>query len=150
MTTPERDEDDRLLDELQAALRQAGEATPTMVAAGQAAFSWRTVDAELAALTHDSLRDELVGVRGATSPTRTLVFSGAQVSVELELTDDSLAGQLIPPGPGEVTVWRPGGEFASAAADELGCFDVDRPRSGLIRLRCRTSSGDLVTDWFRV
>jgi hypothetical protein len=45
MTAPRWDDDDRLLDELRAALRQAGPPTPTMTAAGHAAFSWGSVDA---------------------------------------------------------------------------------------------------------
>jgi hypothetical protein len=150
MTTPGRDDDDRLLDELRAAYRTAGPPTPTMIAAGRAAFSWGAVDAELAALTHDSLRDELAGVRGPAAPPRTLVFQGAQVSVEVEHTDAGLAGQLIPPTAGEVTLWSPDGELASATADELGCFELGDAPSGLVRLRCRTSSGVLLTEWFRI
>jgi hypothetical protein len=150
MTAPRWDDDDRLLDELRAALRQAGSPTPTMTAAGQAAFSWGSVDAELAALTHDSVRDELAGVRGPAAPPRTLVFTGAQVSVELERTETSLTGQLVPPTPGDVALWGPDGELAAASADELGCFDFERPPSGLLRLRCHTSSGVLLTDWFRI
>jgi hypothetical protein len=150
MTASERDDDDRLLDELRAALRQAGSPTPTMIAAGRAAFSWGSIDAELAALTHDSLRDELTGVRGPAAPPRTLVFSGAEVSVELELTGSGLAGQLVPPTAGEITLWGPDAELAAASADELGCFELARPPGGLVRLHCRTSSGDLLTDWFRV
>lgn len=150
MTTQSWDDDDRLLDELRTAIRQAGSPTPTMTAAGQAAFSWRTIDAELAALTHDSLRDEREAVRAAAAPTRNLIFTGKVLSVELEQTPTSLIGQLIPPTSGEVTLVAPSGEVAGASADELGCFDVERPRSGLVRLRCRTPSGVMLTDWFRL
>jgi len=149
MTGPQRDDDDRLLDELRAALRQAGTTTPTMVAAGRAAFSWGGVDAELAVLTHDSLRDGLTGVRGAAAPPRALVFTGAEVSVEVELTGTGLTGQLIPPAAGEISLLGPDGELATVTADELGCFDLARPPHGLVRLRCRTTSGVLLTDWFR-
>jgi hypothetical protein len=150
MSTTERDDDDRLLDELRAALRQAGDPTPTMIAAGSAAFSWRSVDAELAALTHDSLTDAVAGVRGPAAPPRTLTFQGAQVSVELEETSSCLAGQLVPPTAGSVALWGPEGELAAVTADDLGCFEFERPPSGLVRLRCRTSSGVLLTDWFRI
>jgi len=150
MSTTERDDDDRLLDELRAALRRAGAPTPTMIAAGRAAFSWRSVDAELAAPVHDSQTTEVAGVRGPAAEPRTLVFQGAQVSVELERTSSCLAGQLVPPTAGEVTLWGPDGELAAVTADDLGCFEVERPPSGLVRLRCRTSSADLLTDWFRI
>jgi hypothetical protein len=149
MTTPERDDDDRLLEELRAALRQAGSPTPTMIAAGRAAFSWANLDAELAALTHDSRRDELAGVRGPEAAHRTLLFQGPAVSVELEQTETCLSGQLVPPTAGEVTLWGPDGELAAVTADELGCFDIEDPPRGLVRLRCRTSSGVVLTDWFR-
>jgi hypothetical protein len=149
MNAPQRDDDDRLLDELRAALRQAGPPTPTMIAAGRAAFSWGSVDAELAVLTHDSLRDGLTGVRGAAAPPRTLVFTGAEVSVEVEQTETGLTGQLIPPTSREVGLWGPDRELAAVTADELGCFHFERPPDGLVRLRCRTTAGVLVTDWFR-
>jgi hypothetical protein len=148
MNAPEPD-DDRLLEELRAALRRAGPPTPAMIAAGRAAFSWGSVDAELAVLTHDSLRDGLAGVRGAAAPPRTLIFTGAEVSVEVEQTETDLTGQLIPPTSGEVGLWSLDGEVAALTTDELGCFDFECPPGGLVRLRCRTTSGVLVTDWFR-
>ena len=53
---------------LQALRRIAGQIDPepaTVTAGAMAAFSWRTIDAELATLTHDSLLDDdaLAGVR---------------------------------------------------------------------------------------
>jgi len=149
MNAADRDDDDRLLDDLRAALRHAGPPTPAMVAAGRAAFSWGSVDAELAVLTHDSLRDGLTGVRGSGAPPRTLVFTGAESSVEVEQTETGLTGQLIPPTPGEVGLWGPDGQLAAVTTDELGCFDVEGVPGGPVRLRCRTASGLLLTDWFR-
>jgi hypothetical protein len=149
MTTPDWD-DDRLLDELRAALGGAGRPTPTMEAAGRAAFSWGSIDAELAALTFDSATEAGAEVRGSAAPPRTLVFQGEQVSVELELTDTGLTGQLIPPDHGEVALWGPDRQLASMSADELGCFTLEAPSGGPVRLRCRTSSGDLLTEWFRI
>ena len=58
MTSQGWDEDD-LLEQLRRAVRQAGTPTPTMIAAGQAAYSWRTVDAELV----DRRMRELLPVR---------------------------------------------------------------------------------------
>ncbi|MCV2489842.1 hypothetical protein OF117_10755 [Geodermatophilus sp. YIM 151500] len=149
MTAPGRDEDDVLLEQLRAAVRQAGPPTPTMTAAGYAAYSWATVDAELAALTHDSLVDEPAGVRGASGP-RDLVFEGERLSVELEHDQDCLVGQLVPPAPGEVILLRPDGALARSAADELGRFRFPGPVAGLVRLRCDTPSDVLLTDWIRL
>lgn len=145
----EWDEDDDLLEQLRTAVRQAGEPTPAMIAAASAALSWATVDAELAALTHDSLVDADVGVRGASGP-RDLVFEGAQLVVELEQDPDCLVGQFVPPTSGEVTVLHPGGELARTDVDEWGRFRFDRAVTGVVRLRCSTSSGVLLTDWMRL
>jgi hypothetical protein len=149
MTAPGSEDDDRLLDELRTAVRQAGSPTPTMIAAGSAALSWATVDAELAALTYDSFGDELATVRGPAVKPRTLVFTAARVSVELERTETSLVGQIVPPASSEVTLLGPDGELAALSADELGCFEFERPPGGLLRLHCRTSSAVFFTDWFR-
>jgi hypothetical protein len=144
------EEDDALLDELRAAVRQAGEPTPAMIAAGRAAISWATVDAELAVLTRDSWVDDAVGVRGASSAPRELVFETKQLSVEIEQEPDCLVGQLVPPSDGEVVLLTPGGELARVEADELGRFRFDGPVTGRVRLRCSTSSGALLTDWMRL
>jgi hypothetical protein len=149
MTDPGWD-DDRLLDELRTAVRQAGSPTPAMKAAGYAAFAWWTIDAELAALTDEVVGDEVATVRGPSAPPRTLLFTGTQVSVELERSATSLIGQLVPPASGEVTLLGPDGELAVADADEVGGFHFQSPPTGLVRLRCRTSSGVLLTDWFRL
>jgi len=150
MTTPESDEDRRLLQDLRAAVRSAGAPTPGMMAAAQAAYSWRTVDAELAALTHDSLTDSSALVRGGLAGPRTLVFESESMSVELEQTQDGLVGQLVPPTDGEVTLQGPQGELGQASVDELGCFCFDRTPHGTVRLHCRTSSGVVVTHWVRL
>ena len=149
MTSQAWDEDDALLDQLRAAVRYAGAPTPGMVAAGAAAFSWRTVDAELAALTHDSLADESVLVRNSAAP-RSLVFEGRELSVELDETDDGLIGQLVPPTTGEVALLAPDGERGRTEVDDLGCFSFPTSAVGLLRLRCETPSGVLMTDWFRL
>jgi len=149
MTTAPRD-DDRLLEDLRAALQQAGEPTPTMAAAAEAAFSWRTIDAELAVLSEDSAAADPALVRGAPAGPRTLEFQGTHLSVEFEETETGLVGQLVPPTPGRITLLGPGGELGRASADELGCFTLDHPSGDLVRVRCETPSGALITEWFRL
>ena len=150
MTSQGFDEDD-LLEQLRTAIRRAGTPTPAMIAAGRAAFSWRTVDAELAALTHDSLADPSVLVRSTGPASRSLVFEGRQLSVELDETEDGLVGQLLPPASGEVTLLGPDEqELAQTHIDELGCFCFGSSVDGPVRLRCRTASHALLTDWFRL
>jgi hypothetical protein len=49
-----------------------------------------------------------------------------------------------------VVHWSPEGQLASVSADELCCFELEVSSCGLVRLRCGTSSGDLLTEWFRI
>jgi hypothetical protein len=142
-------DDDRLMEELRAALRQAGAPTPSMTAAGEAAFSWRSVDAELAVLSEESVAAESALVRGSSTGPRTLEFRGVHLSVELEETETGLVGQLVPPTEGRITLLGPGGDLGQATADELGCFTLDHPSGDLVRVRCETPDGALVTEWFR-
>lgn len=141
--------DEALLAELRSAVEAAGHPTPAMVAAADAAMSWRTIDAELAALAHDSLDEELLVRSSATLP-RSLAFEAPGLTVEVECTDTGLVGQLIPPGPGQVVVHTPKGELPPVSADELGCFVVTGVTSGPHRLRCTTAEADVVTDWVQL
>jgi hypothetical protein len=142
---------DGLLEQLRMAVQQAGIPTPAMIAAGESAFLWRTIDAELAALSRDSLVHESVLVRSRGVGPRSLVFEGRQLSLELEETEAGLVGQLWPPTSGEVALLSPNvEELAHAAIDELGCFWFESSAVGPVRLRCRTASIELLTDWFRL
>lgn len=142
--------DDRLLAELGEATQRAGEPTDTMAAAADAAFSWRTIDAELAALTYDSMADEAVLVRDAGTSARHLVFEAEGLGVELEQTADGLVGQLVPPAPGTVTLLGPTGDLASIEADALGCFRIEGAPRGPVRLRCVSGTDEILTDWVQV
>ena len=51
-------DDEELLAALRQALRARQAVSPGFVEAGKGAFAWRTIDAELAQLTYDSLVDE--------------------------------------------------------------------------------------------
>ena len=149
MAVPGPGEDEDLLDELRAAVRGAGTPTAAMADAARAAFSWRTVDAELAALTSDSLVDETAGVRGSSAGPRDLVFEGREATVEVARDEDCLVGQLVPAGPGQVSLLRPDGEVERTDVDEFGRFRFERPVTGPTRLRCATPSGVVVTEWVR-
>lgn len=135
---------------LEALLRRAAELLdpmpPGLADAALAAYSLRTLDAELAKLTFDSLVEGAGAVRGEIA--RTLTFGADDVTIELELADDRLVGQLLPAGPAEIEV-----RFTSAtvavSADELGRFAVEPFGDGPFSLRCRLASGrTVVTDWF--
>ena len=142
------DDDDRLLDELGAALRAAGPVTEAVLAGGDAAYAWQTTDAELAALSYDSLLDWQLLLRSAPI-SRSLVFEGSAMSVDLEVNADALVGQLVPPTAGEVLLLGITGELGRTRTDERGSFTLVAPARGPIRLLCETSSGRLVTEWLR-
>ena len=96
-----QDGDDRLVEVLRRALAEADEVPTEVVAAARAAWTWRTIDAELAALVHDSTLDdqELAGVRGAAT-VRALSFTVGEHFLELEVAEDgdrrSIVGQVMP------------------------------------------------------
>ncbi len=117
--------------------------------AATAAYSLRTVDKELAALTYDSLVDEPPAIR-TPGAVRHLSFVGRHLSVEVDLGTDGLAGHLVPPAAADIEVRWPGGS-TTVAADDRGGFSVSPVPPGPVSLRCqRRPSGETsptVTDW---
>ena len=141
--------DDELLRELRAALREPP-VDEKLIRAAQAAFTWRTVDADLEILsleTELAVSDTaLVRDAGQSSP-RTFTFHGERLSVEIEIDNDGVVGQLTPPGPARVTLVTPDGPQAAADADEVGCFTLPAPPSGPMRLDCQRGSDRFLTEW---
>jgi hypothetical protein len=154
-----RASEDQVLDLLKDALRER-DVPDEVIRAAKESWTWRTIDAELAALTYDSAvdTDALAGVRGVGT-IRSLTFGTAELLVEIELEpaggeDDGpsrLVGQMSPAGPATVTVervdGRPGLELA---VDELGRFRAERVSPGVVRLRIDRAGAPLVTDWFAI
>jgi hypothetical protein len=140
--------DDELLQELGAALREPPVADHVTRAA-QAAFTWRTVDQDLELLTLASsglTAGALVRGTGPGTP-RTLAFYGERLSVEVEIDETGIIGQLTPPQPGQVTLVTPAGPQATTQADEVGCFSFPLPEPGPLRLDCRLGADHFVTEW---
>ncbi len=85
-------DDERLLSALSEAMK-ARQAVPSwFIETGKNAFAWHNIDAELAQLTYDSStdRERIAAVRSETASIRALTFTSAHLSIELEVTDDSL------------------------------------------------------------
>src|SRR5674536_166433 len=93
------DDDDRLLAELRRVLRRIDPVPPHVTAQAKDAFTWRTVDEELAALSYDSGVDELeaTGVRSTEAQPRTLTFEAGGVLLELGVNAGVVLGQVVPP-----------------------------------------------------
>lgn len=149
------DTDDDLLSQLRAVVGRVDPVPPDVVAAARAGFIWRTIDAELAQLTGDSVldADRMATVRGAgpTAP-ELLTFEAEGLTVELEAVAGPgglrLLGQLVPAQPGRVEIRHAGGTTA-VEADDLGRFTAEGLAPGPVSVLCHTAGGlDVGTDWF--
>ena len=143
--------DEQLLAELREALNTADEVPAGFVAAGKAAFAWRTVDAELAALAQEASDvDSLAGVRAERAAVRALSFLASDISIELEVTPDALLGQLVPARPGTIEVQTQEGDRQAVAVDESGWFSIRPLPSAMFRLHLQTANDNVITEWVRL
>lgn len=144
---PDQDEadpaDEALFAELKATISRIDPVPAGVEAAARAALSWRTIDAELAALTYDTLVEgdrTVAAVRHSDTP-RLLTFEGTTLSVEVEAIEVGqrrrLVGQLVPPQAAKVEIAHRGGE-ERVDADEIGRFAADDLLPGPVRVRCLT------------
>ena len=150
MTNQQWADDDALLAALGEAVRAARAVPPEFTAAGQAAFTWRTIDAELAALTFDSATAEpaLPAVRAEEASPRFLTFAGSDLTIELEIGSDSVVGQVVPAGSGHVDACPASGPAMTAEIDEIGCFIIRPLPPSPFRLHCHLASGgSVLTTW---
>jgi len=151
MTQARWSDDDQLQADLQRALSEAA-VDDAVVDAAKAAFAWRTVDEELAALTYDSLLDEGASVRSGsgTAELRSLAFESGSVTVELDVSPTRIVGQLVPGRQGVIVLQSPSGEVGRVSSDDAGYFAIAAPTEPLVRVRCTTDLGSVVTDWVRL
>jgi hypothetical protein len=143
-------DDEQLRALLKEAQQDGQEVPPDFIAAGKNAYAWWGVDAELAQLSYDSERDHdlLAGVRAEAASIRALTFTAPHLTIELEVDDGSLLGQLVPTGEGTIEVQTRDGVIASIPVDEVGCFPISPIPPSPFRLRCRTTDGSsVVTGW---
>ena len=143
-------DDDELLAALREAVRARQAVPPEFVAVGKSAFAWHNIDAELAQLTYDSSRDTLYepSLRAEAATIRALTFTSPHLTVELEVSQDSLLGQIVPAQPGVVRIQPRDGTETTVPADEIGCFAIRPIPSGPFRLYCQTAGGtDALTGW---
>jgi hypothetical protein len=141
--------DDELLHELRAALEEAA-VDDSIVRAAQAALTWLTVDTdlELLGLAVDSPQANGAIVRGSGSRApRTLAFHGERLSVEIEIDEAGIVGQLTPPQPGQITLVTADGPQATTQADDVGYFAFSLPASWPVRLDCRLGGDRFITEW---
>ena len=145
-------DDEQLLAALRESMRARQAVPDEFVEMGKSAYTWHNIDAELAQLTYDSGREQdrdvAASVRSETASIRALTFTSAHLSLELEVTESSLLGQIIPPRAGTIETQTRAGATTTTPVDEIGCFAVDPIPASPFRLRCRITDGaDVLTGW---
>jgi len=141
-------DDEQLLGALREAMRARRVVPDSFVDTGKSTYTWHNIDTELAQLTYDSSREPAVGLRAETASIRALTFTSARVSLELEVAETSLLGQVIPPRAGTLEVQTGAGTITSTPVDEIGCFAVEPIPASPFRLRFRAADGtDVLTGW---
>jgi hypothetical protein len=151
--------DEQLLRRMATAIAGDDPVPDTLITQAKGAFTWRTIDDELAALAelaYDSAVDEdLAGVRGGGGP-RMLSFEQDDVVIEVEVTSDRdrrrVVGQVSGVPATEVALEAGGGQRTTVPCDELGQFATDTVPPGPFRVVVtlageppRTVRGDWVT-----
>jgi hypothetical protein len=144
--------DEQLLGALREAIRARQAVPAEFIEMGKNAFAWHNIEAELAQLTYDSSRErdgeKTASMRSETASIRALTFTSAHLSLELEVTESSLLGQIIPPQAGTLEIHTRAGVITATPVDEIGCFAVDPIPDSPFRLHCRTLDGtDVLTGW---
>jgi hypothetical protein len=148
-TPPTDREDDALVGDLRRVLALADPVPEHVQLAARVAIEWRTLDAELAALVHDSTIEEpALMLRGAAAP-RAMTFEALELTIEIETEpqgasgDLRLVGQLIPPQVAQIAIHN-GDELVLRHADQRGRFEAPGLRPGPLSLRCRLGNARLV------
>lgn len=143
-------DDDQLLEVLRDAMSTARELPPGFVDVGKAAYAWRTIDAELAALTYDSAwgAEELTLTRSESAMLRTLTFASDALTIELELTPHEVLGQVSPPQAGTVRLAADSEDVGATPIDDLGFFIISPAPRHPFRLVCQVAAGiTVMTGW---
>lgn len=147
MTAPDKGTpDDELAHELGAMIAAVDGVPDTVVAAAEGAWTWRTIDAELAELVFDST-DPLLAApnRGATD--RRLSFRYQDSVVDIEVADEQLLVLCDSDGL-DVVCETPAGE-AWRAVIEGGECEGEVPEERPLRLRLMAGDQPItVTPWF--
>jgi hypothetical protein len=131
-------------------LAQAAEPVPELLLeSARAAFTLRTLDAELAELVHDSAVDpDLVLVRGpGDDAVRMLSFEHGSVAVDLQVSETPAGRELlglVTGAVGDVEVEQAGGR-TTVALDDAGRFVVQGLATGPVRVHLHAEDGTAIT-----
>jgi hypothetical protein len=142
--------DDDLLELVGRALRAADPVPDRVIEGARAAWTWRTIDQELAELVFDSAA-ELTGVRSEDTA-RQLTFRAPGMEIEVMIVDEAsrrIVGQLVPPGTFTVQLLTSDDVVRDETTDRLGRFAFDAVAPGPVRLAVVDPDGTHVvtTEW---
>lgn len=143
-------EDRQLISQLRDSLGQADPVPSDVTDFAKAAFTWRSIDAELAEMAYDSSTEDLpAGVR-STATARMLTFEVGRWTIDVEYNEATrrLIGHVDPGQRLAIELHFAGGAVG-IYSDAHGRFDFDDVLPGPISLVIRTS-GDLEvikTEW---
>jgi hypothetical protein len=142
-------DDDQLMAAMAGAFRAEREVSPAFIEAAKAAFTWHSIDAELAALTFDSDTGAMAAaVRSEEASPRFVTFTATDLTIELEIGRDEIIGQIVPAQPGHVDACPASGASLTASIDQIGCFIIRPLPESPFRLHCHATSGvSVLTTW---
>lgn len=151
------DPDELLLTELRRVAALLDPMPDRLVRAGRESLTWRSVDAELAALLSDSaIEDERAALVRSTAGLRAVAFESSALTIELDVLVDgprrTLVGQLVPAAPAAVEV-QTAELRTTVTADARGVFRVENVPAGQMRLRVTghpASEGATETSWITI
>jgi hypothetical protein len=97
-------DDERLMEALLGAVRARQAVPPWFVETAKSAYAWHNIDAELAQLTYDSSRDRelAASLRAESASIRALTFTSPHLTIEVEIGEGALIGQIMPPREGTI------------------------------------------------
>ena len=140
-------EEERLLSLLRRGLDQSDPSPADVTEFATAALSWRTIDADLAQLSFDSI-DDSTSVRGVAT-SRMLAFESGELTIDLEHEPLSghLMGQLDPAGQMTIELHVLDTVLVTES-DELGRFFFEGIQAGPFALVVSLEGDEVVkTQW---
>ena len=148
-----REPEDELVDELRLLLRRTDPIPAEVTDFAKAALGLRRLDSQLAELLEDSALASEAAALARGGGTRSLTFRSDDLTIDVEIQDGHLLGQLAP-APAAATVELQSEDatvLACVDADGLGRFRLALGEAGRFRLRVvrRDPAGaPIETSWF--
>lgn len=154
MTEWDAMDDDELMALLGQAVADADAVSERRRAAARAAFTWRSVDEELAELLHDSALDAGAAVRSTADGPRSLAFGRGGLTLEVEVAGDRLLVEVgaegaaaDAEGPAVVRLQRPDAADVVETADPAGFLRFAEVGPGAVRFVVERGGWSLTTPW---